>query len=155
LAAGKIGEHLIPKIGRRRAAASGAAAALVWAAVEPIDRSLLRHDYSDIAVLGKALTRTRAWPVAGVVMHAANGAIFGFAFAEVRRRRRVTALQLALVEHAALFPLGYLVDRAHPARGEPGLAPLFSARAFVQATWRHALFGAVVDRLAGRTRLPG
>ena len=135
--------------GRGRAAAAGAAAALVWAAVEPLDRRLLRNDYSDVALLGKAVTRTRAWPVAGVLMHAANGAIFGLAFAAVRRKRHVTALQLALAEHTVLFPLGYLVDRLHPARGRPGLESLFSGRAFVQATWRHALFGAVLDRLLG------
>jgi hypothetical protein len=34
-------------------AKAGAIAALVWAAVEPFDRRVLRHDYSDVAVLGR------------------------------------------------------------------------------------------------------
>jgi hypothetical protein len=139
-------------IGRGRAAAAGATAALVWAAVEPLDRRLLRNDYSDVALLGKAVTRTRAWPIAGVVMHAANGAIFGLVLEALRKRRHVTALQFALAEHTVLFPPGYVVDRAHPARGQAGLESLFSARAFVQATWRHALFGAVLDRLLAEPR---
>ena len=132
---------------RARAAAAGAAATVVWAALEPLDRRLFGHDYSDVAVLGKAVTRSRAWPLVGIAMHAANGAVFGLAYRSLRRRREVSALRLALAEHLALFPLGYLVDRRHPARGEHGVASLFSAPAFAQATVRHALFGAVLGAL--------
>jgi hypothetical protein len=137
---------------RGRAAAAGAAATVVWAALEPLDKRLFRHDYSDVAVLGKAVTRSRAWPLVGVAMHAANGAVFGLAYDALRRRRRRSAVRLALAEHLTLFPLGYLVDRRHPARGERGLAALFSARAFAQATLRHAVFGAVLDRLTSAPR---
>jgi hypothetical protein len=137
---------------RRRAALAGAAAAAAWAALEPVDRRVFGHDYSDVAMLGKLVTRSHLWPVAGLAVHLANGASFGLAFEEVRRRTsfgpRRLALALALTEHLALFPLGALVDRKHPARGEPGLAPLLTARGFAQATARHALFGAVLGRLA-------
>jgi hypothetical protein len=53
-----------------------------------------------------------------------------------------------LAENAALYPLAVLVDRRHPARGESGLAPLLTFRAFAQETARHAVFGAVLGRLA-------
>jgi len=144
---------------RGRAAAAGAVATLVWAAVEPLDRRLVRHDYSDVAVLGKAVTRSSHWRAAGIGLHMLNGAAFGVAYAELNRRRRVSGVRLALAEHAALFPLGHLVDRFHPSGGEAGVAKLFSARAFVQATARHALFGAVLERLASdqagrRPRIP-
>ena len=137
---------------RLRAIGAGAAAALVWAAVEPLDRRLFRHDYSDVAVLGKAFTRGPAWRPLGVALHALNGAIFGAVYYEVARRvsrdPRRLALELALLEHLTLFPTGRLVDRYHPARGEPGVARIFSVPAFGQATVRHALFGAVLGRLA-------
>ncbi len=133
---------------RLRAAAAGAAGTLVWAALEPLDKRLFRHDYSDVAMLGKFVTRGRAWPIAGLAIHAANGAAFGVAFAEIRKRKDVSALQLALTEHLALFPLGFVIDRVHPARGERGLARLFSLRAFGQATLRHAVFGALLGRLS-------
>jgi hypothetical protein len=128
-------------------AKAGAIAALVWAAVEPYDQRVLRHDYSDVAVLGKAVTRSRAWPLAGLAMHAANGAMFGFAY-ERARKHGISAPAMALAEHTVLFPLGAIVDRRHPARGTKGLAPLWSKRAFAQATFRHLLFGTLLGRLA-------
>ena len=139
---------------RRRAAAAGAAAATLWGVLEPLDRRLFRCDYSDIALLGKAITPGRWWRPAGFAIHALNGAIFGLAFDELRRRRaslppRQLALGLALAEHVALYPLAYFVDRYHPARGEPGVPPLLrSPRAFAQAAVRHAVFGVVLGRLA-------
>jgi hypothetical protein len=134
-------------------AAAGAVAASVWSLLEPIDRRLLRCDYSDVLLLGKAVTQGRlAWPV-GFVIHAANGALFGLAFDLVRRRvpssKERVALGMALAEHLALYPLSYFVDRYHPARGQPGIPPLVTnARAFVQATIRHAVFGVVLGRLS-------
>ena len=91
----------------------------------------------------------------GLALHVANGASFGLAFDEVRRRTdlptRRLALGMALTEHVALYPLSGLVDRYHPARGEDGIPPLLTnARAFAQATWRHAVFGFVLGRLAKR-----
>jgi hypothetical protein len=137
---------------RLRAVGAGALAALVWGAVEPLDRRIFRHDYSDVAVLGKAFTQGPGWRPLGLAIHALNGAIFGAVYFEianwVSRDPRRLALELALVEHLTLFPTGMLVDRRHPARGEPGLATLFSPQAFAQATVRHALFGAVLGALA-------
>jgi hypothetical protein len=124
----------------------------VWAALEPLDRRLFGHDYSDVAVLGKAFTQGPAWRPLGVVMHALNGAIFGAVYYEFARRvsrdPRRLALELALLEHLTLFPTGQLVDRYHPARGEPGVVRLFSLPAFGQATIRHALFGKLLGALA-------
>jgi len=138
--------------GRVRSAAAGAAAATVWALLEPLDRKVLRCDYSDVAVLGKAVTRGRGWWPVGLAIHAANGAAFGLAFHEARLRTglpaRRLALGMALAEHVTLYPLSGLVDRYHPARGERGIPPLLTnGRAFVQATWRHALFGVVLGSL--------
>jgi hypothetical protein len=139
---------------RRRAALAGAAAASVWAALQPVDRRVFRCGYSDVAVLGKAVTRSRLWPVAGLALHAANGTAFGVAFRELQVRTgyepRRLALGLALVENVTLFPLFAAVDRVHPASGEPGVPRglIASPRAFAQATYRHALFGLVLGRLA-------
>ena len=139
--------------GRLRSALAGSVAALVWAAQEPLDQRLLRCDYSDVAVLGKGVTRGDGWRTIGLAIHALNGALFGLVFYEARRRvplePRKLAVGMAVGEHVALYPLCFFIDRYHPARGEPGVPPLLTnGRAFGQATWRHALFGAVLGRLA-------
>lgn len=138
---------------RRRSATAGAAAALAWALLEPLDRRLFRCHYSDVALLGKAVTGGRAWPLTGTTLHTLNGAVFGLAFHEALRATRLPprrlAFGLALVEHVALFPLGALVDRYHPRRGEPGIPlAMTSGRVFAQATARHALFGFLLGRWA-------
>jgi hypothetical protein len=134
-----------------RAAGAGAAAATVWGLLEPLDQRLFGCDYSDIALLGKAVTRGHGWRPIGFALHAANGAVFGLVYERLRRQLdtapRQLALGLALGEHVGLYPLAYFVDRYHPARGEPGVPPLLTnPRAFAQATVRHALFGWLLGR---------
>jgi hypothetical protein len=138
---------------RLHPAAAGAVAAAAWALLEPLDRRAFRRDYSDVAVLGKVVTRGRLWWPAGVAIHTLNGALFGLAFDQALRRlpirKRRLALGMALGEHVGLYPLSYFVDRYHPARGEDGIPPLLrNPRAFGQATARHALFGLVLGHLS-------
>jgi hypothetical protein len=138
---------------RLRDAAAGAAAATAWAALEPLDKRVFRCDYSDVALLGKAVTRDRGWRAAGFAVHAANGAVFGLVYGAVRRRTRVQprrlAVGLALGEHLALYPLCWFVDRYHPARGEEGVPQLLTnGRAFAQATGRHLVFGIVLGSVS-------
>src|SRR5712692_11357809 len=127
-----------------RAAAAGAGAAFAWAAVEPLDKRLFRLDYSDVALLGKLVTRSRWWPAAGLALHMTNGAVFGLAYNRLRPR---SALALALAENFATFPFASQVVRRHPASGEAGLAAVGNVRGLAQATARHALFGVVLGRL--------
>ena len=121
---------------RVRAAAAGSVAAVVWGLQEPLDQRVFGCDYSDVLFLG------RGHRSVGFVVHAANGALFGLAFDAVRRRvdvdQRRLALALAIGEHLALWPFISLVDRSL----------VTSPRAFAQATYRHALFGFVLGRLA-------
>jgi hypothetical protein len=131
----------------RNGAIAGAVAASVWAIQQPLDKRVFGTRYDDVELLGKMLTRGPAWPVAGLVVHASNGAMFGGAYALVRARLPVPALPAALgaalIENFGFWPLGGLVDRFHPARRE--LEPLRgNRRALAAATWRHALFGVVL-----------
>ena len=121
---------------RVRAAAAGAVAALVWGLQEPLDRGVFGCDYSDVLFLGRGRRSL------GFAVHMANGALFGIAFDAARRRvdvdQRRLALALALGEHVVLWPFISLVDRDL----------VTSPRAFAQATYRHALFGFILGRLA-------
>ncbi len=125
---------------------------MIWGLAEPLDVPVFGCDYSDVALLGKTVSR-RHWRAAGLAVHALNGVAFGLAFDAVRKRVGIRpeplAIGMALAENAALWPLTSIVDRYHPARGEPGLPPLRrNGRAFAQACWRHTLFGYVLGRLA-------
>ncbi len=115
---------------RVRAAAAGAVAAFVWGLQEPLDRRVFGCDYSDVLFLG------RGHRSLGFAVHMANGALFGMRRVDVDQRR--LALALALGEHVALWPFISLVDRDL----------VTNPRAFAQATYRHALFGFILGRLA-------
>lgn len=135
-------------------AAGGALGAAVWALVQPLDKRVARHDYDDVEILGKLVTRQPGWYPAGLALHVINGAAFGLAYSELRRRTprvpaHVTAQSMAQAENFALFPLSSLIDRYHPARDE--LARIWGQpRALAQATWRHALLGLVLGEVARR-----
>ena len=138
--------------GRARAAVAGEIAAAVWGLLEPLDEPVFRSDYRDVAFLGKLLVPGRGWRIAGFAAHTANGALFGLAFDAVRRRTPIAprrlALGLALAENVLLYPLATIADSHHPRRGEPHLPPIWTKRVFAQETFRHAVFGIVLGRLA-------
>ncbi|QEC50058.1 hypothetical protein FSW04_22440 [Baekduia soli] len=109
--------------------------------------------YDDTELLGKLVTRGRAWPAVGMAMHLANGAAFGAAYAALSRRLPLPSWALgpaaAMAEHLGSWPLVLVTDRVHPARDDlPTLGT--SARAFAQATWRHLLFGLVLGEVERR-----
>ena len=112
-----------------------------------LDKRILRCSYDDVELLGKLVTRGRAWQPAGIALHLTNGALFGTAYFFVQPLLSGPAwargLLAAQLKNFGLWPLGRLSDRYHPARDElPRLGGNRSALA--QATWRHALFGIVL-----------
>ena len=134
-------------------ALAGGIAAAVWAAQQPLDKRVFECGYDDVELLGKAVTRGEAWPAVGVALHVQNGMAFGASYAALRPLLPgppvVWGVAASLIEHVALWPLGRLVDRYHPARSE--LTPLAgNRRAFAQAAWRHALFGLVMGVVEAR-----
>jgi hypothetical protein len=136
-----------------RGAVSGAVASAVWALQQPLDKRVLRCCYDDVELLGRAVVSGDAWYPAGLALHMANGALFGLAYANVAPALplppAVRGPAAALTEHVALWPLGALTDRFHPARKDlPTLSG--NRRAFAQATWRHLLFGLILGELERR-----
>jgi hypothetical protein len=139
-----------------RGAACGAAAAWVWALQQPLDKRVFASEYDDVELLGKSVTQNDGWLPLGLVIHAGNGALFGAVYANLAPAIPIPAPLrgpvAALAEHLALWPLGALSDRFHPARKD--LPKLHGNRiAFVQATWRHLLFGLVLGELERRVNV--
>jgi hypothetical protein len=140
-----------------RGAFCGALAAAVWAFEQPLDKLLLSSGYDDVELLGRAVRNGPGWYRVGLALHTQNGALFGAVYANVAPTLPIApALRgpvIALAEHLAGWPLVALSDRYHPARNElPALTR--NKRAFIQATWRHLLFGLVLGELERRLNPP-
>ena len=136
-----------------RGALSGAIAAAVWALAQPLDKLVFDSRFDDVELLGKAVSADEGWYPLGLGLHMANGAAFGAVYATVAPSVPLPAAlrgpALALAENLASWPLVQLTDRLHPARDE--LPRLTGNRdAFLQATWRHLLFGFVLGELERR-----
>jgi hypothetical protein len=140
---------------RARVAAGGMAAAAVWAASEPLLGRLFRTHYSDVRLLGAAVTRGRAWPLLGLASHLANGAVFGLVFHRLGGRGVKQAVVVAELENLALWPAMALVDRYHPDR-RSGVSPplLRDPRVFGQEVVTHAIFGAVLGLVSTDSLAP-
>ena len=123
-------------------AAAGAVAAGVWAAQEPLDKSVFGVDYSDTELLAKPFGGLR---VAGWVAHLGNGALFGAVYALLAPRLPgpgvAKGVAAGMTEHVATWPL---------TRFLPGVNLWGNRTAFWQAVWRHALFGALLGLLEER-----
>ena len=136
-----------------RGAVSGAVAAAAWAVQQPLDKVLFASRYDDVELLGRAITHGDGWYPVGLAVHMGNGALFGAVYANVAPALPIPpglrGPVAAFAEHLALWPLCALTDRFHPAREQ---LPRLSANrsAFLQATWRHLLFGVVLGELERR-----
>lgn len=125
-------------------------AAAVWAAAEPLLRRTFGTPYSDVRLLGAAVTRGRAWPLAGLAIHMANGALFGLAWARLGGGGWRRGVVMAELENLALWIPGMaLADRYHPDRRTGAWPPLLGdPRVFGYEVATHAVFGAVLGLLS-------
>jgi hypothetical protein len=143
-----------------RGALAGAAAAGVWAAQQPLDKRVFGVDYDDAELLGSLITRRRRsveTSAIGTVLHLANGALFGAAYAVVAPSiplpGAAAGTAAGAAEHLATWPATRLVGKWHPVGSQ--LPQLWGDhRAFAQAAWRHLLFGAVMGELERRLNPP-
>lgn len=141
-----------------RGAAAGGLAAGIWALQQPLDKRLFASRYDDVELLGRFVVGDRGgWAAPGLALHVQNGMAFGAAYTVLSPLLpgppAARGALMALAEHLALWPIGRLSDRHHPARDRlPALAG--NRRAFWQAAWRHALFGVVLGELEHRLNPP-
>lgn len=140
-----------------RGALAGTIAAAVWAVQQPLDRRMFGVASDDVALLGKAVTRGPAWPVAGGAMQLAKGAVLGAAYSNLAPRLPLPSWSrgpaVAVAAHVAAWPLTSITDRTHPAREElPKLSGSWTA--FAQAMWRHLVFGVVLGEIERRLNPP-
>jgi len=99
-------------------------------------------------MLGGLVTGGRGRPAAGLAIHVANGAAFGWAFERALRGGVRRGLLAAQVENALLWPGMAVIDRIHPDRRSGAWPPLAtSPRVAAYEVTAHALFGLVLGAL--------
>jgi hypothetical protein len=134
-----------------RGALAGVAAAAAWGAAEPAVRRLFGVRYSDVRLLGAAVTSGPHWQAAGWGLHLLNGAVFGAVFTSLGGYGVMRGVAAAQVENLVLWAPGMVVvDRFHPDRRSGAWPPLLrNHRVFAYEVTVHALFGVVLGLLAG------
>jgi hypothetical protein len=141
-----------------RGSVAGVTAAAAWAAAEPLGARLVTPPpgYSDLRLLGAPATQGPLWRPLGLLLHLANGALFGAIFERVGGRGWRHGLLAAQAENLALWPAMAAVDRIHPDR-RSGAWPrlLTNGRVFAYEAAMHAVFGVVLGLLVrGRPAEP-
>lgn len=129
------------------------AAAATWKAAEPLASRLFRPPpgYSDVRLLGAAVTRGRAWRPVGLALHLGNGAFFGAVFERLGGRGVGEGVLAAQAENLALWPGMAVVDELHPDRRSGAWPPLLAnGRVFAYEAALHAIFGAVLGLFVRR-----
>lgn len=135
----------------RRYALAGAAAGLVWRAVEPALRRLFGHPYSDPQLVTAFVTRGPAQPVLDYAVQGCGGAAFGAVFARLGGRRVSAAVLSSLAENVALVPFFPLVDRIHPDVRDGTWPPLTGNRRAAAVSFSgHLLYGLLLGTFARR-----
>jgi len=133
---------------RVRGAPAGVIAAAAWAAAEPLLGRVFATPYSDVELLGGLVARGRARRPAGLALHLANGAAFGWAFERLGGSGPVVGVAAAQAENALLWPALAVMDRIHPLRRSGAWPPLVtSPRVAAYELVAHGLFGTVLGVL--------
>lgn len=141
-------------------ALAGMAGIAAWIVVTPLDKWLLGSPYDDLALLGKVFLGGSGWLPLGILLHSANGALFGIGYAQFVEPRLSgpawrRGLLAAQVENATLSVLTPLIDHHHPAIRAGRTGATATPRALLQAVWRHAIFGLVLGTVYGRLQAAG
>src|SRR4051794_18825046 len=133
--------------------AAGLLAGLAFVAEELVDERLLGNVYSDMKLLGYAVTtRSPHWQILALLIHEFNSLVFAFSYHRLlgprlpgRGWRR--GLLAAMIESTGLWPLVYLANEVHPGIKRGAMPRIAGPRDFVAATARHIAFGLVLGAL--------
>ena len=132
---------------------AGMVAGLAFVAEELVDRRLVGGVYSDMKLLGYAVTRTSPWwQIAALLLHEFNSLLFALSYNRLMGPRLPghgwrRGLLAALIESTVLWPLVYLANFVHPGIKSGAMPRIGGWRDFAVATARHVAFGLVLGAL--------
>jgi hypothetical protein len=134
-------------------ALAGLLAGLAFVAEELVDERLVGKVYSDMKLLGYAVTRqSPQWKIVALAIHEFNSLVFAFSYNRLVGPRLPgqgwrRGLLAAMIESTVLWPLVYLANYVHPGVKSGAMPPIGGLRDFIVATARHVAFGLVLGAL--------
>jgi hypothetical protein len=146
----------VPPAVRAGLAAGSAYLAATWA-----DSTLSSHPFNDLKLVGQMVTtRSPWWQIEGLVGHYGFSVMMALLYARWARAalpgpawlRGITFLML---ENAALYPVGLLIDRYHAGVQAGELPPMMTWKTFWGQVVRHIAFGAVLGLVYRGSSLRG
>ena len=128
-------------------------AGLAFVAEEMIDERLLQPVYSDMKLLGYAVTRkSPQWWIAALIMHEFNSLLFALVYSRIigpylpgKGWRR--GLLMAMIEGNGLWPFVYVMNGIHPGIKSGAMPPIGGWRDILAGELRHIAFGVVLGWL--------
>jgi hypothetical protein len=136
-----------------RVVGAGLAAGLAYLAAQEVDRRIVNPRSNDLILVGGLVTRRPSlWRPVGLLNHLLASVTFAMLFnwlvaPRLRGPYWLRGLLAFQTENATLWPLVLLIDGVHPAVKTGDMASLNRPVYFVQAVWRHLIFGLVLGAL--------
>ena len=151
---------LLRRMDPRAAAVSGVISVVAYTATMALDRRLTGSRIDDLVLLGRPLVPERPDLArrVGLVLHLANGAVIGLAYAAIAHDRLpgppwVRGATALMIENTALYPLMKAGRDYHPAMRDGQLDDYWTWPAFAESIPPHLIYGVLVGPLYERLRV--
>ncbi len=138
---------------------AGVISVVAYTAVMEVDRRITGSRINDLILLGRPAVPNRpdlARPV-GAVLHLANGAVIGLAYATLAHDRLpgptwLRGVAALMIENLGLYPVMSVARTVHPAMRDGQLDDYWTWPAFVESLPPHLVYGAMIGPLYERFR---
>lgn len=133
---------------------AGMISVVAYTAVMETDRRITGSRIDDLILLGRPAVPNRpelARPV-GAVLHLANGAVIGLAYAGLAHDRLpgpawLRGVAALMIENLSLYPVMSIARNVHPAMVDGQLDDYWTWPAFVESLPPHVVYGAMIGPL--------
>ncbi len=133
---------------------AGVISVVAYTAVMETDRRITGSRIDDLILLGRPAVPNRpdvARPV-GAVLHLANGAVIGLAYAALAHDRLpgpawLRGVAALTIENLSLYPVMSVARNVHPAMVDGQLDDYWTWPAFVESLPPHLVYGAMIGPL--------
>lgn len=133
---------------------AGVISVVAYTAVMEIDRRITGSRIDDLILLGRPAVpnRPELARLVGAVLHLANGAVIGLAYAGLAHDRLpgpawLRSVAALMIENLSLYPVMSIARNVHPAMVDGQLDDYWTWPAFVESLPPHLVYGAMIGPL--------